>query len=188
MDESGGRTAGPETRRSNPCRGRDGQSWVHPPPIGAQSQVRSPSVKRGQPLRRKTPLQFGTPPRRKTRLRARSRKREAVMPERRAYVARILSERPRCEARIPGLGCAEGSTPGRWAVDVHELVRRGQGTPIVPSQGLADSEVLAVCRPCHDFITDNPARAVALGLARWAMRENPVGNGPEGGSPRGTGY
>jgi hypothetical protein len=47
------------------------------------------------------------------------------------------------------------------AVDIHELVRRSQGGSI-----LDEDNLLAVCRPCHRRIGDNPQLAFDLGLAR----------------------
>lgn len=104
----------------------------------------------------------------------RSDKREAVAVERRLFVERILRERQWCEAHpvLRDLALVAGPLRAE-SVDVHELVRRSQGSPIVPSQGLTDDRVLALCRPCHDWVTTHPREAVSLGLARWGMRPNP---------------
>lgn len=104
----------------------------------------------------------------RTPLRRQSKKRAGIAVERRTFVANLLTRRPWCEAcpiRFPF-----DPNHRRRAVDCHELTRRSQGSPIVPSQGLTSDEVLAVCRECHDYITTHPAEAVELGLARWGMR------------------
>lgn len=110
-------------------------------------------------------------PARRTPLRPQSDKRRAIAPERRAFVDDVLRRRPRCEAHslLLSLALIAGAASAR-SVDVHELRRRSQGSPIVPSQGLTDDDVLAVCRQCHDWITTNPAEAVSLGFACWGMR------------------
>jgi hypothetical protein len=76
-------------------------------------------------------------------------------------VEAILTERPYCEACLPRRG---GRQVNR-AVDVHELVRRSQGGNI-----LDPTHVLAVCRPCHDWIGQHPHDAETGGLALpgWA--------------------
>lgn len=115
-----------------------------------------------------------TPLKRTTKVNAISAKRAAVADERRAFVQRVLGERT-CEACMV-LGQHGYATPHRRlhaADDVHELVRRSQGSPIVPSQGLRDEDVLAVCRWSHGWIGDHPTEAVRLGLARWGHRKNP---------------
>lgn len=109
-----------------------------------------------------------SPLRRRSRLSPVSPKRVAIRDERREFVAQVLATRRWCEA-CPILHGPYGEV--RPASDVHELVRRSQGSPIVPSQGLELGDVLAVCRGCHHWIGDNPAEAVRLGLARWGMRQ-----------------
>lgn len=71
---------------------------------------------------------------------------------RRAFVARILAERPDCQANITGI-CT-------WrSVDVHEVIRRSAGGDI-----LADSNVRALCRACHTWAHHHPREARRLGL------------------------
>lgn len=89
-------------------------------------------------------------------LRSRSKKRSAEMVERRKLVARLLTERPWCEAGIVGV-CW-----GR-AVDVHEILPRSQGGRII---GGGDDEYLTLCRPCHSWITDHPREAKEKGWLR----------------------
>lgn len=128
---------------------------------------------RRSPLRRRAPLKSGG------RIKPRSDKRAEIAPERAAFVDRILRVRPDCEAcpvlnRVGIVPSGAVSWSPHRAQDVHELVRRSAGSPIVPSQGLADADVLSVCRASHDWIGLHPPEAVDLGLARWGMRANPV--------------
>jgi len=99
----------------------------------------------------------------------RSKKTAAKYVERRALVERLLRERPACEA------CAtyrNYTRPGLFMVwaseDIHELISRGRGGDI-----LDENNLLAVCRPCHTWITDNPSEAEFCGLAlpSWATDE-----------------
>ena len=108
----------------------------------------------------------------------RSAKREAIADERRAFVVRILSERPQCEARhylrpiVAGLvgrdqdrvvaalrGCTWQST------EVHEIILRSRGGSIVE-----DDNVAALCHWCHRWATTEPRLATMAGLqrSRWS--------------------
>lgn len=108
---------------------------------------------------------------RRTRVNPVSAKRAAIRAERRAFVERVIRERRDCEAhRLLRDLAFVALAPPRPAVDVHELTRRSQGSPIVPTQGLREEDTLALCRACHRFVTENPRIAVALRLARWGMR------------------
>lgn len=145
----------------------------------SQPLRRTPLPQRTTPLRRSAALQTSAPLQRRTKVRAVSAKRAAVQQERREFVQRILRERPLCQACHAVWSVnpdREGWTLVRsaYASDVHELVRRSQGSPIVPSQGLRDSDVLALCRRCHTWIGEHPAEAVRLGLARWGYRRSPA--------------
>ena len=95
------------------------------------------------PLRRLTPLV------RRKRLNPRSRKAIEMAPRRAAFVARILSERPTCEAP----GCIKPSA------DVHEKLTRARGGDI-----LDPLNVLALCRSHHDWVHDHPEKATEMGL------------------------
>ncbi len=108
----------------------------------------------------------------------RSAKRAAIADERRAFVARILSERPQCEARnylrpiVAGLedrdqlrvvGVLRRCT---WkATEVHELLSRARGGSIVE-----DANVASLCHWCHGWVTENPRLATMAGLqrSRWS--------------------
>lgn len=113
-------------------------------------------MKRGEPPKRKKPLKRGG------RIRPRSKKMEAKYVDRRAFVVKILTERPYCEA-CPKFAVHDGlkSYHRFGSRDVHELVRRSQGGSI-----LDENNVLAVCRKCHERIGREPALAFELGLAK----------------------
>lgn len=91
-------------------------------------------------------------------VRARSKKRQAITPERQAFVAEMIRQRPTCEFTA-GYRCTQPS------VDVHEWRRRSQGSPIVPSQGLIPELVRVLCRVHHDLITNEPFVGAALGYS-----------------------
>jgi hypothetical protein len=55
---------------------------------------RKKPIKRSKPPKQKTPLKRGAPPKK------RSKKMEATYEKRRPFVAKILSERPNCEACV----------------------------------------------------------------------------------------
>lgn len=119
-------------------------------------------MKRGGPLRRNKPLKGGKPLKRSGRLKHRSKKQEELYVERRKLVARMLQERPFCEA-CPVFAQHDGNVTyvRRGSVDIHEIVRRSQGGSIVD-----ESNCMAVCRPCHQRIGENPELAFSLGLAK----------------------
>ena len=98
-------------------------------------------------------------------MRHRSKKKEAEYKLRRPLVARLLEEKPHCEA-CPVFAKHDGVATYRQAmsVDVHEIVRRSQGGSI-----LDEANVLAVCRPCHVRIGNNPQLACDLGLAKRGL-------------------
>ena len=81
-----------------------------------------------------------------------SAKRRAQAPQRRALRERVLSDTPLCVANITDL-C------GHVATDVHEVKTRGRGGSI-----LDDANCIALCRPCHSFITTNPEWATTNGF------------------------
>jgi len=106
-------------------------------------------IKRRKPLKR-TPLK------------KRSKKTEEIYVERRKFVVRILRERPLCQACVAFAKHDGKATYNQHlSRDVHEIVRRSQGGSILDEQN-----VLAVCRPCHYRITNNPQLAFELGLAK----------------------
>lgn len=88
----------------------------------------------------------------RTALRSRSKKREAVYRQRRKLVAELLERFPWC-ARC------------YWnrSVDLHELKNRSQGGDFLNAD-----EIVTLCRECHDFVTQNPAAAHAEGFTFWS--------------------
>jgi 5-methylcytosine-specific restriction endonuclease McrA len=101
-------------------------------------------------------------------MRRRSAKKEAEYRLRRPLVARLLGERPWCEA-CPVFAAHDGMVAYRRnpSHDIHELVRRSQGGSI-----LAEENLLAVCRPCHRRIGNQPQLAFDLGLAKYGWERN----------------
>lgn len=93
-------------------------------------------------------------------MRYRSKKKEKEYRERRPLVAKLLAERPWCEACPVLAGYFEQVTYNRrQSVDIHEIVNRSQGGSILHEENL-----LAVCRPCHSWITSHPAEGTRTGL------------------------
>ena len=91
---------------------------------------------------------------------------EAKYVERRKIVARLLEERPACEACKSLAGYREERVYTlRQSGDIHEIINRSQGGDI-----LEESNLLAVCRTCHTWITSHPheAQHVGLHLPSWA--------------------
>jgi hypothetical protein len=123
---------------------------------------------------------------RETPLRKVSKRRRSKMGERRKFVAEVLAATSICE--LPGIieqALETGNLPkddDRWfhlqckchrhAVDVHEILTRGRGGAFVPSDGLTRDGVLALCRPCHDWVTTHPEKAAHLGAVAhsWSNR------------------
>lgn len=95
-------------------------------------------------------------------MRYRSKKKEAEYKLRRPLVARLLEERPMCEA-CPIFAAHDGLVvySRNRGQDVHELVRRSQGGSI-----LDEDNLMVVCRPCHRRIGNYPQLAFDLGLAK----------------------
>lgn len=87
------------------------------------------------------------------------------------FVARILAERPHCEAghRLEGK-VRTRSRCSVSAVEVHEVMRRSAGGDIID-----DDNVLALCARCHRVIHTHPKEARELGLliSRYAGRNEP---------------
>ena len=130
-------------------------------------------LKRGKPLKARSTLK----PRKKTepaekrvpkeqkprkRLKQRSAKQEKVYELRRPLVAKMLAERPWCEA-CAVFAAHDGKVvfTKRKSVDVHELVRRSPSGSI-----LDEANCMTVCRPCHRRIGEYPQLAIDLGLAK----------------------
>jgi len=97
----------------------------------------------------------------RTRLKPVSAKRTAINAKRRKFRQEILTYRLMCEARIRG--CSMTPT------DVHEILTRGRAGST--EESLLDTEnVLALCRNCHTFITENPTFAKEFGfVVSWSV-------------------
>ncbi len=79
--------------------------------------------------------------------------RAARLSERKRMVERLADERVICEATIPEICSGVPS-------DIHEIKTRGRGGNYWNDQ----ENVLALCRPCHSFITTNPKWSLANGF------------------------
>jgi hypothetical protein len=90
----------------------------------------------------------------RSRMKPRSKKMAAKYVERRKLVEKLLKEHPQCEAQVPDV-CTGKS------VDLHELLARSQGGSI-----LDPSNIICVCRACHDFIGREVKLATEMGLRR----------------------
>jgi hypothetical protein len=113
-------------------------------------------MKRGTPLRRRSPLKAsaslqrgaGTVPTGRARLAARSEKRQGEMILRRILVRDLLAARPVCEARWVCRGAR--------AVDVHERLKRSRGGNILDPR---QAHMVTLCRACHEMTEREPAEA-----------------------------
>jgi len=90
----------------------------------------------------------------RSRLKPRSKKMSKVYVERRKLVEKLLKEHPQCEAQVPDV-CTGKS------VDLHELLARSQGGSI-----LDPSNIICVCRACHNFVGTEVQKATEMGLRR----------------------
>lgn len=114
------------------------------------------AVVKRTPIARRTPLKRSTTPLKRSPIRKRSRKTEALYAGkdgRRKFVRLFLETHPLCE--VGWEGCTTLSN------DVHEWWRRGAGGAIVPGEK-ADRQgqrFVAVCRACHGELGLQPARA-----------------------------
>lgn len=94
----------------------------------------------------------------RTPLRRRSRKQDALMRERRAFVAEFLQGK-RCELT--------GHSPCFGVMTVHEVVKRSHGGAIVPG-AKADAQgqrFMALCVAHNGYVEDHPAEAKERGWA-----------------------
>ena len=107
-------------------------------------------------LQRKTPLKQGESTLKRTPLKPRSEKTAKKYREERVpFVKRILAERPLCEI------CGR-----RPSTDVHEILSRGRSGGVHGSVWLDESNVMALCRPCHTWVTDHPREAEQQGYLK----------------------
>lgn len=102
----------------------------------------------------------------RTPIKSRSKKRKELYKERGPLVQDMLTENQWCLACLlwrsfdlfKGQAGSAMVNPNQ-TVDVHELINRSQGGSITDRRNL-----LAVCRPCHRRITENPSDAEILGM------------------------
>ena len=106
-------------------------------------------MRRNGQLKRNTPLRRSGYLRRSGQLPAASAKRAHEQHARQALVLKVLTERPECEVRVRG---CEGRS-----VDVHDPRTRARG-----GSHLDESNTLAVCRSCHEWIHHFPGEATRL--------------------------
>lgn len=93
-------------------------------------------------------------------MRHRSKKKEAEYRLRRPLVERLLQERPLCEAcAILAVYQEKSVYVLRNSQDIHEIMPRSAGGSILDEKNL-----LALCRPCHTFVTTHPLEAGNMGL------------------------
>jgi len=110
-------------------------------------------MKRSGPIKRTTGLK------RTSKLAPVSKKRRKENATRRKVIEQVLETRKACEAgllirRVDGHHKCAGQPS-----DIHEPLTRARGGSIVDP-----SNMVVVCRPCHDWIHVNPAAATSVGL------------------------
>lgn len=115
-------------------------------------------LNRGNKELKRTPLNPGTKKlTARSRLKPRSDKTAKKYREERVpLVQRLLAERPWCEA-CKIFAEADGRTWYRInpSSDLHEIVSRGRSGGVNSDEWLDPDNILCVCRPCHNRITDN---------------------------------
>lgn len=86
-----------------------------------------------------------------------SRKRQRQNRQRRRVIAQLVAERGElCEAKL------EGICTGR-AGDAHEILTRARQGSITDG-----TNILLLCRECHDWVTLHPVGAAERGLMAWS--------------------
>ena len=103
-------------------------------------------------LTRKTPMRRGNAFLARTPLRKVSTKRAAQAGGRKACIAAV---RERCGGRCEFPGCHSAMQDG------HEILARSQGGSIVDP-----ANVIGLCRPHHNWVTENMNKAREMGLAK----------------------
>ena len=116
------------------------------------------------PLKRNTPLKSGGELK-KTPLKFRSEKTQKLYTEERIpLVKRLLKERPWCEACPVFAAHDKVVKRVRPSVDLHEIKTRGRTGGVNSKEWLDETNILCVCRLCHDRIGDDPRLSKELGL------------------------
>lgn len=89
-------------------------------------------------------------------LRRRSKKRESAHREYLRWREGAMLRRPNCELRW------SKDCWGR-ATDVHHVIKRSQGAPLIPK---FEEDWMPVCRPCHNRVDQYPEEAKERGFVR----------------------
>ena len=89
-------------------------------------------------------------------MKPRSKKMQDLYKRRRVLVAELLEEYPIC------MRCGSHRSE-----DIHEIVSRARGGSILDPENL-----VALCRSCHSFITQNPATAHAEGWSKHSWERD----------------
>jgi len=123
-------------------------------------------VKRSGPIKRKTPLERGKPMKRtgwkRTANGAATTRRAPIKPVSKKRQAEQRERVKMLKAETGGVPVACERCDAAEANDAHEIVPRSAGGSITDREN-----VVFLCRPCHRWIGDNPAQAMADG---WLAR------------------
>lgn len=121
---------------------------------------RGKPLKAGKPLARKAPMGArGATLRAGKRLAGVSGRKRDEITQRATIRLEIALERgPRCQACFI---TPVGTIPRRYWTELHEVLSRARG-----GSPLDKDNILALCSPCHRWVTTHPAEATALGLLR----------------------
>lgn len=126
---------------------------------------RSPLPPRQTPLKRTAIKRTDRKP-----IAQRSSRQRALIAKRVTFADRIRRERPKCEGCPLFAWYDNKPVMPRESVDVHEVIRRGQGGDI-----LDEGNVVALCRQCHERCTNPPdpevPQQLGLILPSWATPE-----------------
>lgn len=116
-------------------------------------------MKRGGPLKRRTPLKQTSSLNRDTPLKPVSKKRAAENRRRRNVIAQVLQTRTVCEAGHAIETIDRDHRCRRTPDDVHEPLTRARGGSITDPDNM-----VVICRACHDWVHTHPEAATSVGL------------------------
>ena len=122
------------------------------------------TLQRKTPLQRKSALKSSGTEMKRTPIKARSTKTEAVYRKRRELVQRMLDNSVGdnwCQVILLIQQIDPDHRCGLHLDDVHEIKTRGRGGSI-----LDEDNVMKICRPCHNWVGDHPEDAQRLGLLK----------------------
>lgn len=88
-----------------------------------------------------------------------SRKRAKKLRDAKSYRDAFMASRPVCEIQLPG--CYGRSS------DCHEILSRARGGALDD-----DTNLMSLCRFCHDYVTTHPKEATERGWLRSAINGN----------------